>query len=224
MWTPSARFANEVRLAYGRNFQYEQAQKPLAAGAGNRHREATLPRSQSRRTDFTFGTPAGVGRTAYPDERRLQLADTATWQFGRHLLQAGADFSAVHDEVGALNNTAGTFLYDSGTTNGRAGGLVDWITDYTFNVNAYPNGACPSINATVHNFCFQSFTQSFGQQAVAFNTQDWSAFVQDNWQPPRKSRHQRRPALRVRAAPAAATSKRRAGRGLPRSRRYQHLP
>ena len=182
MWTPSARVANEVRLAYGRNFQYEQAQAPLAqepaiAPGGY------APEIEIAQNGLTFGTPAGVGRTAYPDERRMQLADTATLQFGRHLLQAGADFSAVHDEIEALNNTAGTFLYDSGTTNGRAGGLVDWITDYTFNVNAYPNGACPSINATVHNFCFQAFTQSFGQQAVAFNTQDWAAFVQDSWRP-----------------------------------------
>jgi hypothetical protein len=182
MWTPSARFANEVRLAYGRNLQYEQAQPPLAqepaiAPGGY------APEIEIAQNGLTFGTPAGVGRTAYPDERRLQLADTATWQFGQHLLQAGADFSAVHDEIDALNNTAGTFTYDSGTTNGRAGGLVDWITDYTFNVNAYPNGACPSITATVHNFCFQSFTQSFGQQAVAFNTQDWAAFVQDSWRP-----------------------------------------
>jgi hypothetical protein len=182
MWTPSARFANEVRLAYGRNFQYEQAQTPLAqepaiAPGGY------APEIAIAQNGLTFGTPAGVGRRAYPDERRVQAADTATWQFGRHLLQAGADFSAVHDEVAALNNTAGTFLYDSGTTNGRAGGLVDWITDYTFNVNAYPNGACPSINATVHYFCFQSFTQSFGQQSSVFDTQDWAGFVQDSWRP-----------------------------------------
>ena len=31
------------------------------------------------------------------------------------------------------------------STKGKAGGLVDWITDYTFNVHAYPNGGCPSI-------------------------------------------------------------------------------
>jgi len=38
------------------------------------------------------------------------------------------EFSAVHDLVDALNNQEGTFSYDSGTTGGHAGGLVDWIT------------------------------------------------------------------------------------------------
>ncbi len=75
----------------------------------------------------------------------------------------------------------GAFHYDSSTTAGHAGGLVDWITDYTFNVNAYPNGGCPSIVSAVHDFCFRSFTQSFGQQAVTFNTQEWAGFLQDDW-------------------------------------------
>ena len=58
---------------------------------------------------------------------------------------------------------------------------MDWITDYTFNVHAYPNGGCPSIVAAVHDFCFRSYTQSFGEQSVAFGTQDWAAFVEDGW-------------------------------------------
>jgi hypothetical protein len=182
MWTPSAHFTNELRLAYGRNFQYEQAQMPLAQepaiGPGGYAPEIAIGQN-----GLTFGTPAGVGRRAYPDERRWQVADIASWSFGHHLLQAGMDLSAVHDEISALNNTVGTFHYDSGMTSGHAGGLVDWITDYTFNVNAYPNGACPSINSTIHYFCFQSFTQSFGQQSVAFSTQEWAGFVEDSWRP-----------------------------------------
>jgi len=58
--------------------------------------------------------------------------------------------------------------------------LVDWITDYTFNVNAYPNGGCPSIASAVHDFCFRSYSQSFGQQSLNFSTQEWAAFVQDD--------------------------------------------
>jgi hypothetical protein len=186
-WTPSAHFTNELRFAYGRDFQYEQAQAPLAQepaiGPGGYAPEIAIGQN-----GLTFGTPAGVGRRAYPDERRFEATDIASWSFGHHLLQAGADLSAVHDEVDSLNNTVGTFHYDSGATNGstgngRAGGLVDWITDYTFNVNAYPNGGCPSINATIHNFCFRSFTQSFGQQAVSFDTQEWAGFVEDSWRP-----------------------------------------
>jgi hypothetical protein len=73
------------------------------------------------------------------------------------------------------------FHYDSTLTSGHAGGLVDWITDYTFNVNANPNGGCPSIVSAIHDFCFRSFTQSFGQPFVAFDTQEWAAFLQYAW-------------------------------------------
>jgi hypothetical protein len=179
-WAGTAHFTNEVRFAYGRDFQFEEAQSPLpqepAIGLGG-----YVPEIAIGPDGMTFGTPAGVGRMAYPDENRVQLVDTATWAFGHHLLQAGVDVSFVHDHLSALNNTIGSFHYDSGTTNGHAGGLVDWITDYTFNVNAYPNGGCPSITAAIHNFCFYSYTQSFGEESLSFATQEWAGFVQDNW-------------------------------------------
>ncbi|MEO6981949.1 MAG: TonB-dependent receptor [Edaphobacter sp.] len=180
MWMPSPAWSNEIRMQYGRNFQFEQAQRPLpqepAIGPGGYAPEVTIGPD-----GLTFGTPSSLGRRAYPDERRIQIADLATWVHGRHQLQVGADVSLVHDRVDSLNNSIGTFRYDSGSTGGHAGGLVDWITDYTFNVNAYPNGGCPSIASSVHYFCFSSFTQSFGEQKVTFDTQEWSGFVQDNW-------------------------------------------
>jgi hypothetical protein len=119
------------------------------------------------------------GRSAYPDELRLELADTLQWHVGRHLLMAGADWSRIHDRIDTLSAEEGAFSYDSGTTNGKDGGLVDWITDYTFSVHAYPNGGCPSIVATVHYFCFRSFTQSFGPTAADFVTHNVAGFVED---------------------------------------------
>ena len=182
LWTASAHFSNELRFAYSHDLQYEQAQTPLpqepAIGPGGYAPEIAIGPD-----GLTFGTPAGVGRIAYPNESRVQVVNTITWAFGHHLLQAGVDASFVHDDISALNNTVGTFHYDSGTTNGHAGGLVDWITDYTFNVHAYPNGGCPSIVATLHYFCFRSFTQSFGEQSVAFHTQEWAGFIEDSWRP-----------------------------------------
>lgn len=181
-WTAtlSAHLVNELRFSYGRDLQYEQAQTPLpqepAIGPGGYAPEIAIGPN-----GLTFGTPAGVGRVSYPDEKRTQIVDTITWTFGHHLLQMGVDANFVHDTISALNNTVGTFHYDSGTTNGHAGGVVDWITDYTFNVRAYPNGGCPAIFAAVHNFCFRSFTQSFGEETVAFRTQEWAGFVQDQW-------------------------------------------
>jgi hypothetical protein len=180
MWTATPKLSEELRVQYGRDFQFEQVGQPLpqepAVGPGGYAPEIAIGPD-----GFTFGTSSSVGRKAYPDESKVEFADTVTWVRGRHQLQVGGDLSLVHDYVEALNNLEGAFHYDSGATSGHAGGLVDWITDYTFNVNAYPNGGCPSIVSPIHDFCFRSFTQSFGQQAVTFDTQEWAGFVQDNW-------------------------------------------
>ncbi|WP_433974909.1 TonB-dependent receptor [Tunturiibacter lichenicola] len=180
MWQASPKLSHELRIQYGRDLQFEQAPPPLpqepAVSVGGFAPEIAIGPD-----GFTFGTSTSLGRTAYPDEDKIQLADLLTWVHGRHQLQLGADLSLVHDNIVGLSNIQGAFHYDSGTTSGHAGGLVDWITDYTFNVNAYPNGGCPSITAAVHVFCFRSFTQSFGQQAVTFNTQEWAGFLQDDW-------------------------------------------
>ncbi|RXH58361.1 TonB-dependent receptor [Granulicella sibirica] len=176
---PTESLANDLRLQYGRELQTQTPQTPLPqepAIAPN----GLAPEVAISPQGLIFGTPANLGRAAYPDERRLQFADLVSFAHGRQHLQAGIDFAAVHTRVSALNNQEGTFQYDSGATHGRAGGLVDWITDYTFNVNAYPNGGCPSITAADHLFCFRTFTQSFGQQQVVFNTQQWAGFLQND--------------------------------------------
>jgi hypothetical protein len=172
--------SNELRLQYGRQLQYETAQTPLAqepnVGPGGMPPEVSIGPD-----GLVFGTPAGLGQRAYPDERRLEGADVVAWVRGGHLVQFGGDFSALSDLTDSLSNAEGTFNYDSGVTNGKAGGLVDWVTDYTFSVNAYPNAACPSIVAEVHYFCFRSYSQSFGQQSLSFATKEGAAFVQDDW-------------------------------------------
>ena len=178
LWSPGASFSNELRVAVSRDFEYEEASAPLpqepAVGV-----DGYAPEVAIGPDGLTFGTPPSLGRRAYPDERRVQLAEMATWVRGHHQLQMGGDLSLVHDSIDSLSNRVGGFHYDSGGIDG--GGLVDWITDYTFNVNAYPNGGCPTIGSQPHYFCFTSFTQSFGQAAVSFDTEEWAGYVEDHW-------------------------------------------
>ena len=178
--TFSDHLSNELRAQYGRDLHLETAQTPLpqepAISPGGLAPEVAIGPE-----GLIFGTPSSVSQGPSPDERRSQAAEVLTWVHGRHVLQAGGDYSFVQDHIQALANAAGTFHYDSGVTDGHAGGLVDWITDYTFSVNSYPNGGCPSINAPIHDFCFRSFSQSFGSQNTRFNTQEWAGFAQDDW-------------------------------------------
>jgi hypothetical protein len=168
----------ELRGQFARDLEYETPHTPLpqepAISVGG-----FAPQVSIAPNGFSYGTPSSIGRIAYPDEHRLQLADTFTLAHGRHLFTAGADWSRITDRIAAATNSEGTFLYDSGTTNGRDGGLVDWITDYTFNVHAYPNGACPSIHATIHLFCFRSYTQGFSAASTQFATHQLAFFAED---------------------------------------------
>jgi len=175
------RFTQALRGQWVRDLEYDTARTPLAqepaiAPGG------FAPEVEIAPDGFTYGTPAALGRAAYPDETRVQLADTLELVRGRHVLRVGGDWSRVEDRIASYANPEGTFLYDSGITGGHAGGLVDWITDYTFNVNAYPNGGCPKISETtppVHYFCFRSFTQSFGAAQTEFVTHEVAGFVED---------------------------------------------
>lgn len=178
--TFSPHASNQLHLQWVRDVESEQPRTPLAQepaiGPGG-----FAPQVSISPDGFAYGTPAGLGRAAYPDEQRYEAADMLQTVRAHHLFSVGFDWSRVRDRIGQLNNAEGSFLYDSGTTNGHAGGLVDWITDSTFNVHAYPNGGCPSINAAVHNFCFRSFTQSFGGEQTEFVTHDFAGFIEDNF-------------------------------------------
>lgn len=182
-----AGFVNEARIAWTHDLQFETAQSPLAqepvSALPASNGQAQAPEVVIGPNGLLLGTPANLSHNAYPDERRFQINDTVSLVRGKHLLQFGGDFALVDERVATLSNAAGSFHYDSRSSNGRAGGLVDFITDQTFNVTQYPNGGCPSIFAANHLFCFTSYTQSFGEQTVAYSTQDWAGFFEDTWRP-----------------------------------------
>ena len=70
LWRLGARGSNEVRVQFSRDLQYETPQTPLAQeaaiGPGGFAPEVAIgPQG------LIFGTPASLGRKAYPDERRV---------------------------------------------------------------------------------------------------------------------------------------------------------
>ncbi|MBS1816144.1 MAG: TonB-dependent receptor [Acidobacteria bacterium] len=177
----SAATVNQLGIGVSRDLERQQAQSALP------QEPHTGPNGFSPQvrigSEFTFGKPATLGRKRYPDERRLQVFDTFSWSHHASLLQMGVSASVVDERIASLQNEEGSYAYSNSTAAGRAGALVDWITDYTFSSNAYPNGACPSIYAPNHYFCFQSYTQSFGVSSIAFKTAEMAAFLQEEWRP-----------------------------------------
>jgi hypothetical protein len=174
----SQRWSNEVRAQVARDLEYETPhaplpQEPAIAPGGYAPQVSIAP------DGFAYGTPSSLGRTAYPDEMRYQAADTMRLRFGHHLLAVGGDWSRVQDRIAATTNAEGAFLYESGTV-AEPNGLVNWITDYTLNVNAYPAAGCrPAQGSSLHYFCFNSYTQSFGPSQTEFVLHDFDGFAED---------------------------------------------
>ena len=176
----SARTMMEVRAALTKDLQYETPQVPLAQeaaiGPGGLSPEVNIGPD-----GLLFGTPATLSQIAYPDERRWETGTVVTLVRGRHVAEIGGTFAHEQEQVATLGNAAGTFRYDSGTTGGHDGGLVDFLTDYALSAQSARSGGCKTAIAGVHDYCFRSYTQSFGEQQVAFSTQEWAGFAEDTF-------------------------------------------
>ncbi|MGI4757721.1 MAG: TonB-dependent receptor domain-containing protein [Janthinobacterium lividum] len=176
----SARWLGTVRAQYSRDAAFAETPPPLASepqtGPGGAAPEVSIAGA------FSFGNAASLGARRLPEERRTELAAETSFNGRAHTVRLGVDFSAVDERIGSREASAGAYDFTSGTTNGRAGGLVDFITDSTYSSTSYPNGGCPSIYAAVHLFCFRSFTQSFGSvPETRFHIAELSTYVDDSW-------------------------------------------
>ncbi len=185
--TLSERWLNTLRLQATRDAVAVEAapplpQEPLTA-PGGAVPQVTIDLGNSGTSGaFVFGTPASLQRRRLPEEKRAEANESVTFSGRAHTVSLGVSGSIVDTAIDTGIATNGSYQYSSGAVNGRAGGLVDFITDYTFSALAYPNGGCPSIFATVHLFCFQGYTQSYGAgTSVRFHTGEAAAFVTDAW-------------------------------------------
>jgi hypothetical protein len=157
----SPKATNEVRFQFGRDFEFQSSQPPLAGE----------PVSASGRTPavdisgtggISFGKPNFLERRAYPDERRTDVGDTFTLSSGSHLLKIGADVSHVYDILDSLFQEGGVYAYSN---------RVDFISDYEAGVKG---AGAPSR-------LYTSFSQGVGPTAFSFATNDFDAFIQDAW-------------------------------------------
>jgi outer membrane receptor protein involved in Fe transport len=152
---------NELRLQWGRDKEYQNSQPPApgepTTGPGGRPPSVQIVSSV---TGLTFGKPDFLERRAFPDERRIQGADSVSWARGNHLFKFGVDINRVRDTLDNLRNEGGAYNY---TTRG------DFIADFT-------TSGTPGATRT-----YSSFTQAFGPTAFTFHTWDYNAFIQDDW-------------------------------------------
>ncbi|MBV9927730.1 MAG: TonB-dependent receptor [Acidobacteria bacterium] len=181
--TISTTLLNEARYQYGRDFEFQHSQPPLAGeptnSVGGRSPQTFITNG------FTFGIPEFLERDKFPDERRNQFADTMTLSHGNHTLKWGGDVNFVKDIINNLRFSGGEFNYTGGVNAaGFYGGLNDFIIDYTNFVSpgALPaNTPCYSSTRTVGKCYGGNFNQGLGVLGLTMKTTDFNFFLQDDW-------------------------------------------
>ena len=164
----SSSLTNELRYQYGRDFEFENGQSPLAGEPVSSLGFSPQITIGGVGT-WVFGMPNFLNRPQYPDERRNQIADTLTWAHRTHLISAGFDINRVHDSEINLFEGFGAYSYST---------RVDWISDYVANSTGHAP-FCTSGTAAVP--CYSSFAQGLGTPGFNFSTNDLAFFVQDDW-------------------------------------------
>ena len=100
---------NSLQLQFAHDLQFETAGAPAAqepaVGLGG-----LAPQVAIAPGGFSYGTPASLGRVAYPDEQRFEVGESFALRLGRHLLTVGGDWSRLHDRVLGATNLEGSFL------------------------------------------------------------------------------------------------------------------
>ncbi|MEP6818274.1 MAG: carboxypeptidase regulatory-like domain-containing protein [bacterium] len=172
--TFSSTLVNEARFQWARDNEFEFSQPPVAG------EPTTAPGGRSPDVFLTngleFGKPTFLERRAFPDEKRIQFADTVTLSAGNHTLKWGGDFNHVKDLQDNLRFEAGAYSY---------GNINDFIVDYT---NFTSGGAlrtagklCATSTRLAGKCYTSNYQQAFGPTAFQFNTNDLSYFFQDDW-------------------------------------------
>jgi hypothetical protein len=166
----TANLLNEFRYQLGRDFESEFAQTPTKFEepfALNPQGFAPQISLASSSYGFTFGKPASLNRAAYPDELRSQFVDTFSWVRGKHSVKAGYDFSHVIDNTNNLYNGTGSYSYSN---------VLNFASDY------YAPDSCDAAAGGVGILpCYSYATQALGPSIFRFTTNDYTAYLQDEW-------------------------------------------
>lgn len=167
--TVSSTMTNEFRYQYGRDFEFQNGQPPIAGEPVSSSTGFSPQITINGVGGWVFGMPNFLNRPAFPDERRNQIADTMAWTHGTHLFKFGFDINHVHDKEINLFTGFGAYSYNT---------RVDWISDYVANATGHAP-FCGTVAAPVP--CYTSFTQGLGTPGFSFDTNDLAFFVQDDW-------------------------------------------
>ncbi|HEX9959379.1 MAG TPA: TonB-dependent receptor, partial [Pyrinomonadaceae bacterium] len=174
--TISSNVLNELRFQYSRDNEFAFSQEPLPGEPAIVQTVAGLRSPSIALTNgLTFGTTANFERVKFPDEKRIQIADSVTWTRGRHTFKFGGDFNHIVDDIENLRSQTGSYIYST---------INDFIIDYVNYTNPNTLNATPQC-ATGNNRvgrCYNgTFLQGVGIPGLKISTNEYNAFFQDDF-------------------------------------------
>ena len=174
--TISANILNEARFQYSRDNEFAFSQEPLP---GEPTTALTIAGARSPSINLTngilFGTTANFERVKFPDEKRVQIANTTTVNQGRHTIKFGGDYNRVTDDIENLRSQTGSYIYST---------LSDFIIDYVNFANPNTLAAttpCATGTNRVGRCYNGSYLQGIGLPGLKFTTNEYNFFVQDDF-------------------------------------------
>lgn len=171
----SSNVLNEFRFQYGRDFETQFSTPPLPGEPSTSNTAVGGARSPNVfiTNGLEFGTPTFLERPSFPDERRIQFADTVSVIRGRHNLKFGADINRVTDDIQNLRFEAGSYSYNN---------INDFIIDYSSFVAALPaTTLCATGTRTVGRCYTSNFQQGVGSPGIKIKSWDYNFFFQDDF-------------------------------------------
>jgi hypothetical protein len=152
-WTgiPTVSMVNEFRFGWFTDRQADTFdQRLLPAGIGL--------------TSLTVQGQSGLGAGAnylprvQPNEQRFQLADNASWTFGKHLFKFGADIARTQDYSYFINNAYGSYNYAT---------VTNFAQDFSGNTTGAKH--------------WQTYAQTFGNPVSDASIHDYGFYAQDEF-------------------------------------------
>jgi hypothetical protein len=175
----SSSIINDALVQYGRDLEYTMSDAPLpneiplSNNVFGKPAQITIGSYFSGSTGFRIGKSEDLDRAADPDERRLQLLDSATWSHGKHVSKAGLEFNRVVDYVNNLYDGNGNYSYDYS---------YDFISDY---LHATTGLGGPNCSSTVTSACYTplyyGYGQAFGNPIGEIATREYAGYATDDW-------------------------------------------
>ncbi len=167
---------NEARYQYGKDFETQFSTPPVSGEPATSRTALGGVRAPDvfLTNGLEFGTPTFLERSAYPDERRNQYADTLTWIHGRHTFKMGGDINFVKDTIANLRFEAGSYSYNN---------INDFIVDYVnFVTPLAPTTTCVNSATRFAGRCYTSnYQQGVGNPGYVVKTTDYNVFGQDDF-------------------------------------------